>query len=80
MLDKDIKVLAEKENEQENEQKDASRGAYAQHVRLHAQKHTDVPAEIFLMQRVLEIVSDKALVCINDCNRKQRKGCDEKKE
>jgi hypothetical protein len=72
MLNKDIKVLAKEENEQEDDQKDASRGADAQHVRLHAQKHTGMPAEIFLMQRVLEIVPDKTLVSINNRNRKQR--------
>jgi hypothetical protein len=64
--------LAKEENEQEDDQKDASRGADAQHVRLHAQKHTGMPAEIFLMQRVLEIVPDKTLVSINNRNRKQR--------
>jgi hypothetical protein len=71
MLNKDVKVLAEEENEQEDEQKDASCGADAQHVRLQSQEHTGMPAEIFLMQRVLEIVPDKTLVSINNRNRKQ---------
>jgi hypothetical protein len=71
VLNKDVKVLAEEENEQEGDQNDARRGADAQHVRLHAQEHAGMPAEILLMQRVLEIVPDKTLVSINNRNRKQ---------